>query len=318
MPLDFPSSPNTNDTYTDDNSAVWQYDGVKWNVITGVTKTAFSGVKAVLDADFTLTATSTAIPFDTEEFDTESYFTLTSDTRFTISRNGFYRINAHITPGTAGSGSSYTIKIKKNGTTDLATVSAAPNQEVIFDETIELAQNDYIEVFADESTASGTIESDTTFFELYRTGLALASEISHWESFSGVRANLDSAVATNTTSTALSWDSVDFNQNADVLGTNYWAAGTPTRITVKVTGYYRTYSFIATNSQGSDSSYTIILKKNGSTNLETATLNASNEAQLDEIYYLTANDYLELFVDNSDNTGQILDTAYLEVVRLGV
>ncbi len=318
MALDFPNSPSENDTYTDDNSAVWQYDGVKWNVITGVTKTAFSGVKIVLDADYTLSAISTAIPFDTETFDTEAYFTISQDTRVTIPRNGFYRLNAHITAGSGGSGSSYTIKIKKNGTTDIATISVANTQSAVFDEILELAQNDYIEIFADESNATGAIDASETFFEISRSGLSLSSEVSHWSSFSGVRATISSALNPTSTPTAISWDGTDFNQNADVLGSDYWVSGTASRITVKVTGYYRVKSFIATNTQGSEDTYTITLKKNGTTNLESTSLSASNELSLDEVYSLSANDYLELFVDNSESTGQFLTSTYLEVVRLGV
>lgn len=37
MPLDFPSNPNTNDTYTSSSGTTWMFDGIAWNVLTSQT-----------------------------------------------------------------------------------------------------------------------------------------------------------------------------------------------------------------------------------------------------------------------------------------
>lgn len=317
MALNFPSTPSTNDTYTDANSAVWQYDGEKWNVITRTTKRAFVGARVSLSADYSLTSTLAAVTFATEDFDTGSFWASSAPTKHTITQNGFYRINAQLQAGASGTSQSYTFGIYKNGVA-LTTSTAAANQYVTYDEIVQLAVGDYVEVYASESTSSGSIESDNTFFEITQVGLNLGTGISTWSAFSGAKAVLTSAVACTSTATAISWDSTDYDQNADVLGSTYYAGGSPTRLTVGVTGYYQIKVLTTTNTQGASNSYTITLKKNGTTNLESTTISASDTLYLDKIYSLTAADYLELFVSNSGSTGQIQDTAYLEIVRLGV
>ena len=47
-------------------------------------------------------------------------------------------------------------------------------------------------------------------------------------------------------------------------------------------------------------------------------MSANDFIELDELFYLLADDYLELMVSNSDNTGAILSTSYVELVREGV
>jgi len=315
--LDFPTSPSTNDTYTDDNAAVWQWDGEKWDVITRSTKRAFKGAKVMLSTDFSLTATSTAISWATEEFDTAALWSASQPTRFSITENGFYRINTQITTTAGGTASSYTISIRKNGT-EVSSTTVASNQFVLFDDVLQLAVGDYIEVFAAESTAAGSIESDTSFVEIIQEGLSLGTGISTWSAFSGARTYMTSAFSTTSTETAITFTDTEFDQNADVLGSEYWASGTASRLTAKVTGYYRIKGVFETSSAGSADSYTFSLKKNGTTTLETGTLGPNSTISIDEIYTLTSNDYLEMYVQNSDNTGSVANTAYIEITRKGV
>ncbi len=75
MPLNFPSTPVNGQQYTDNNAVMWEFDGVKWNVITGTANKMFSGCKVTLSSNVALTATSTAVTFDVEQYDTDSYFT---------------------------------------------------------------------------------------------------------------------------------------------------------------------------------------------------------------------------------------------------
>jgi len=317
MALNFPSTPATNATYTDDNSAVWQYDGEKWNVITRTTKRAFVGARVSLSADYSLTSTLSAVSFSTEDFDTGSFWASGSPTKFSITQNGFYRINAQLQAGSSGTAQSYTLGIYKNGVA-LTTSIAAANQYNTYDEIVQLAVGDYVEVYAAESTSVGTLESDNTFFEITQVGLNLGTGISTWSAFSGAKATLTAAESCTSTATAIAWDDTDYDQNADVLGSTYYAAGTPSRLTAKVTGYYQIKILAETNTQGSEGSYTVTLKKNGATDLESTTIGPQDTLYLDKIYSLTANDYLEVYISNSGSTGQIKDTAYLEIVRLGV
>jgi len=313
--LDFPTSPTLNDTYTDDQSAVWRWDGEKWNVITSDTRRLFSGAKLTLASQVNLTTTNTAVSFDTEEFDVNTFYDSGNASRLTVPDNAYYRIAAELI--TSGDGSSYTIVIKKNGTTDLSSTTAGPNQTVVYDNTVLLTANDYVEVYASETSGTGDINTNSKF-EIHRLGKTVATAVSAHAAFSGVRSTLTSAEATTSTNTAIAWDTTDFNVNADVLGSAYWASGTPSRLTVKTAGYYRAKSYIASGTAGGANTYQLVLTKNGTTDLTNAGIDANDFLELDEIFSLAADDYLELYVKNTDNTGEIATTTYLELVRLGV
>ena len=317
MALNFPNSPSTNDTYTDSNSAVWQYDGVKWNVITSATKKVFSGAKVRNSALINLTATSTAISWNTEVFDVDNYFDSGLSTRLKAPLTGFYRIVATVSTSSDGVGSNYTFEIKKNGTTSLVTTTAGANQSVVYDEIVELTQDDYVELYASESGAVGDIAANSTF-EMHRMGLSIGTGISANQAFSGVRTTLTAVESLTSTPTALAWDTTDFNVNASVLGETYWDAGTPSIVRVKSAGYFRIKSFVEAGAGGATNSYTITLKKNGSTNLESVTMSPNDFVDLDEVYSLADSDYVQILASESNNTGTISTNSYLEVVRLGL
>lgn len=317
MALNFPNSPTNGTTYTDDNSALWQYDGVKWNVITGTTNRLFNGAKAILTTAAALSSTHTAIDWDSQVFDVGSYFTLQQASKFAVSATGFYRVSSVIDTGPAGSGSSYTIKIKLNGTTDISTVTAAANQSINYDETLELQNGDYIQVYVSEIEAVGTLLSGS-FFEITRQGLTPGIGVDASTSFSGVKAELSGAQSTASTLTALAWNNTQFDTNADALGNTYWNVGTPSRLTVKQTGYFRVKILIATGSAGADNSYTIALRKNNVTTISTALLGPASTAAIDETYQLTADDYLEIFISNSGSVGTVLASSTFEITRSGI
>ena len=312
MPLNFPSSPTNGQQYTDDNAIVWEFDGVKWTVITGTANKSYSGVRLGLTADYALTSVSTAVTFDNESFDTDGYFTVSAPTRITFIRSAFYRINLSVY--TSSLGASYTISIKKNGATTLATAVIAPNQFTNYDEIIELAANDYIEVYADDSNAAGSL-TDKTFIEVTRLGLSMGTFVKSADAFSGARAVLTGAFNTTDTSQTVTWNATSFDQNANPAGDSYWDSGSASRLTVKISGFYRLKTVIEV---GALDIYTLELKKNGATTLSTTTVAANGYAQIDEIYELAANDYLELYVNDANSTGSLLDSSYLEITRLGV
>lgn len=312
MPLQFPSSPTTGATYTDQNSVTWVYDGVKWFVTNGSTKKMFSGVKISLASPFACSNTSTAISFDSEAYDTDSYYNAITPERLEVPANAFYRINATIF--TASQGTSYVVEVKANNTT-LSSVILNGSQASRYDEIVELNRGDLIRVYVSEATATGSIAADS-FIEVSTIGLSIGTGVTPFQAFSGVRVTSSTSIATTTTPTAISWDSSAFNSNADVLGNNYWSSSSnPSRITIKTSAYYRVRSLIKAGSSGT---YTVTIKKNNVTTLASATLNANEVAQTDEVYNFQANDYIQIIANNATSTGSLTTDTYLEVVRIGV
>lgn len=314
MPLNFPSSPTNGQQYTDDNAVVWEYDSVKWSVVTGTANKTYSGCKIGFTADYNLTSTETAVSFDDEIFDTDLYFTLSQDTRITFRRSAFYRINLSIY--TSADGSSYTVTLKKNGTVELASAVLSPNQFTNYDEIIELSENDYVEIYALDSASTGALTS-SSILEITRIGLSIGTFIASADAFSGARAVFDtsSSYATTSTASAINWYTAGFDQNANPAGETYWNSTDVSRLTVKITGFYRIKAVIVT---GATDSYTAELKKNGATSLGTANIEPNGYAQIDEIYELSVNDYIELYINDQNSTGSLLDNSYLEIVRVGV
>ena len=320
MPLTFPSSPANGQTYTDDNGAVWRFDGVKWDVITSSTKKLFSGARVELGSDFSLTTTPTAISGGIDAivpFDTDNYFRFATPTRIYVPSNGFYRVNIILTASSIGDGASYIVTLKRNGSYTYASDSFGANQNTVFDEVLQLNAEDYVEVYASDSLGTGAIVAGS-HIEINRLGLSVGTGISTYDAFSGAKAVLTTPFSATSTSTAISWYETTYDQNADVLGSEYWSSLNPTRLTVGTTGYFRLRTFIKTNSNGTADSYNIILKKNGSTTLETINMSANDFVVLNDILNLVDNDYLEVYVSNSGNTGAITTESYIEISRLGV
>jgi len=318
----FPGSPAHLDTYTDPNQAVWQYDSdnTVWDLITNTTRKVFSGVKAQTSAAFDLTATYQDVPFDTIEFNIDNYYQLVN-TKGIAPTTGFYRVLVSVFSDTEGTGASYSAAVYKNDTQELAEINFGANQNVNFDETISLVEGDFINVKAKESTGLGSLTTDTNF-TMYRLGFAPGTGISNHNAFSGVRAIVTQNVNTTSTPTAITWGNTDFNANSNVLGDLYWYNAEATRLTPRSSGYYKIRSFIETTSAGSNNSYTITLQttnpSNVSTTIDTVTMSPNDQVELDQTVYIEANHFVSLLVSNSDNTGGILSTTYLELVREGV
>lgn len=315
--LNFPSSPTHLDTYTDPNQAIWQYDSdyTYWNVITSTTRKNFSGVRRTLLTSFDLTSTFQEVTFDTETFSVDNYFQ-GSNTRVTATTTGFYRLQINVFTDAQGEGSSYNIEVRKNGVA-IDTSTAGPNQSITYDESLSLTAGDYIELFAKEATSTGSL-LQTTELVFYRLGFAPGTGISNHNAFSGVRANISADVNTTSTPTAIGFGTTEFNANANVLGDLYWFNSVPTRITVRTDGFYKVRSLVTSGPDGSSNSYTITLRKNGVTTIDTINISANDFVDLDLLLQLSEDDYIELLVSNSDNTGTILDSTYLELIREGV
>lgn len=312
MPLIFPPTPVVGTTYTDDNSCVWQYDGVKWDVVTGTTKRLFNGVILGLSMNWSLTTTLTAIDWDIETTDTNDYFLPTQPSRITIPATGYYNINLTIFSDSSGAG--YDLKIIKNGVTEISDGNLNPNQTANLNDTIFFNTGDYIQIFASETLGNGAITNESSL-ELVLVGYAVGTGVTPYSAFSGVRTALTIGFSTTTTPTAISWNNTTFDTNANALAETYWSALVPTRITIKNNGYYQINTYLESGSVGG--TYTVTLKKNG-TNITTGALNPNDSAALNQIYQLNTNDYLELFANDTLGSGIITTEAYLEVIRIGV
>lgn len=317
--LSFPASPTNGQTYTDPNGKVWIYDSVKWNIDVSTTSKQFSGVRVTLSSPVSLTAIDTAIDFDTEAYDTATYFISSTPNTIYIPRTGYYRINLQVATGADGAGNSYNVALNRNGI-GLFSDDMAPNQNGLYDDTILLDAGDELQVVASEAEALGTLTAGTSF-EVQLVGYSFGGAITPGYEFSGVKLDLFSDVNTTSTATAITWTSNDivYNINANAAGDLYWSNSNPTRLTIGTTGYYRLKAYFLAGPDGAANSYTITIRKNGTTAVETTTLGAAENVDLDETYTFTAADYLEVMVSNSGNIGTIdASQTFFAITRLGV
>lgn len=316
--LSFPASPTNGQTYTDSNGKVWTYDSVKWNIDTSTTSKQFSGVRVILTAPVSLIATDTAISF-TESYDTATYFLSVTPNTIFIPRTGYYRINLQVSTGANGSGNSYNISLNRNGLA-LFNDDMAANQNGIYDDTFLLDAGDELQLVASEADSVGTLTTGTSL-EIQLVGYSFGGAITPGYEFSGVKLDLFANINTTSTATAITFtnDDIVYNLNANAAGDPYWSNAHPTRLTIGTTGYYRLKGYFLTGANGASNSYTVTIRKNGTTTVETTTLGALENVDLDETYQFTAADYLEILVSNSGNVGTIdASQTFFGITRLGV
>lgn len=318
MALNFPTSPTNGQTYTDSNGIVWEYNSTKtvWNKLRSDAIKNFSGAKIELTSTKSLTTTSTAISFDVAEFDTDPYFETGSPTKLTVIKAGYYRILLQIDTGSGGNGASYSLNLKKNGTTSLTSGTAGPNQSITYDETMLMVAGDYIEIYISESGAVGTILT-SSFFQIERVGNSLGTPYPAASAFSGVKVELTSAESLTSTPTAIPWDTTEFNSNADNDGSLYWSVSDATKIKIYTTAYYRVKSMFETGGAGSTNSYKVDCKLDGTT-LVSSSLSSNDTLELDETYRFLSGSYLQIYVDNSGSVGTITTDSYFQLIRMGI
>jgi hypothetical protein len=313
MALTFPYPATNGQTYTDDNSAVWQYDGVKWNIVTGTTKKLFSGAKLSFTIPYSLGTTLTAVSWNLENYDVGNYFNSMMPTRITIPNTGYYFVNSNIFTNTVGTG--YVIEIKVNGSTSITQGVMNANQSADFDQVIFFNQGDYLELYASENTGNGSLIVGT-YFEIALSGLSLGTGVTGFQAFSGVKTILTSTFNTTYSQTAISWNNTIFNLNANALGLTYWNSMDPSRITIKTPGYYQISAYVQTSTVGGI--YTVALKKNANTTISTSLISVNETARLEQIYSLTTDDYIEIYVSDDLGSGSVTTDCYLELIRMGV
>lgn len=316
--LSFPASPTVGQQYTDTRGKVWEYDGVKWNIASTTGIKQFFGTKVSLATQVFLTSTLTEISWDTEEIDTAGFFTLSTPTDVVIPKTGYYRVHLAVYTGQEGNGASYTVSLKKNSTS-LVNETMSAYQSGIYDFTLLLEGGDVITLSGAEENDIGRF-IDGTYLEIQLIGYTFGSSIIPGFEFSGVKADLQTNISVSSTLNLIEWSSSDivYNINANAAGNVYWTPADATKFTIATSGYYRLRSFILTGINGSSDTYTINVLKNG-TALETITLGGNESAELDETYYFTSNDYLEIQYSNTENLGTIeAGQTFFELTRLGV
>jgi len=318
MALNFPSSPTNGQQYTDNNGIVWQYLSGKgiWEVLKDNKLKEFSGVKLVLDMPDSLTSTSTAISWDSADFDIGGFFNVSFPTRLIIPNIGFYRVNLLIVVGALGSGASYTFVVKKNGTTNITTTVAGANQFVSYDEILQLYEGDYIELYALETEGIGSVNVGS-FFEMQNIGDQIGSAQTAATTFSGLKANLDMSEALTASFAPITWDSTIFNTNADINGNVYWAIGDPSKAVIYTTGYYRIKALFEAGSTGTDDSYTVDLRFNNTSSF-TSSMSPNGSLDIDDVFNLTSGSYIQFFAAESGGIGELTTDSYFELIRLGV
>lgn len=320
MTLSFPANPTNGQQYTDPNTKVWEYDGVKWNIADTSVQKQFYGVKVSLSQETALTSTLSAVNFDIENFDTAAFYVTSNPSTITIPRTAYYRINLLAITGTEGYGASYNIELRRNSTNLFAdTISA--NQAGTYEEVLLLDVGDTIQLYASENDDIGSLLTDS-FIQVELVGYTFAGILVPGYEFSGVKVELQNDVTTTTTPTAITWTASDviYNLNANEAGSVYWSNTNATRFTISTTAYYNIKAFFLTGTNGTENSYTITIKKNGSTDLETILLGANASAALNETYLFNSTDYLEVFVSNSAGGATLIESTdtFFELIRLGV
>lgn len=318
MAINFPSSPTLQQTHTDSNGLIWKYNGFAWEPTIGSSTRFFAGARVKLSSEENLTANLTAVTWDTETYDTGNYFNSFESSKLVAKETGYYRINARIFTGSAGTGSGYTIVVKKNNSSNLAVVTAGSNQGVIYDEVVYLLLNDYIEIQAAETSASGNLTTDTEI-EFILAGTSSGTNIfNNANKFSGAKTKLTSPESLTSTNTAITWDSTEFNINADATGNVYWASANSSNVKVYTTGYYRVVAYIQVGAGGSANSYNVNLVKNTNTYLTTTKLGPNDTLSYDETIQLNTGDVLQIEVAETASTGTVTANSFLQISRSGV
>lgn len=318
MAINFPSSPTLQQTHTDSNGMIWRYNGFAWEPTVGSSTRFFAGAKITLTSTENLTANLTAVTWDSEVFDTGNYFNSFENTKLVAKETGYYRINARLFTGSSGTGSGYTIVVKKNNSSNLAVVTAGSNQGVVYDEVVYLLLDDYVEIQASESSASGSLTADSEI-EFILAGTSAGTNIfNNANKFSGAKLKLGSAEALTPTNTAITWDSTEFNINADATGNVYWAAANSANLKVYTTGYYRVVAYIQVGAGGSANSYNVNLVKNTNNYLTTTKLGPNDILSYDETIQLNTGDVLQIEVAETASAGTVTTNSFLQISRSGV
>ena len=150
-----------NFAYLKDTNITTYYTGSAWANL-DTTSTIFSGARLYNTTTQNISnATSTAITFNSESYDTGSYHsTSTNTSRITVPSDGYYRLDAEIFYDANATGGRF-LSIKKNNTTEIAYTEIGAATQASIATGIALScqiyatASDYFEVLAYQ-TSGGT------------------------------------------------------------------------------------------------------------------------------------------------------------------
>lgn len=171
-----------------------QPSAAKWNILgtndasfndgTGITslgspsKIVFSGAKVTKSTTQSITTSvATAVSFNTETYDTESYHdNVTNNTRFTMPRTGYYlwTYQQNWNGGFGGSNTRIIANLYKNGSIDheifdgATAVTGEPS--FTWSDVIRLSTNDYLEVDAFQASGGTLLLAAITSFSIVLLG----------------------------------------------------------------------------------------------------------------------------------------------------
>jgi hypothetical protein len=125
---------------------------------------AFEGVRAKQNAGTSVTVTYGAIPFQAEDFDTNTFHdNVTNNTRLTVpaGKGGKYLITGHIASSTAST-SALSAYIARNGTSKALANGGGHSgtNGVCISTVLTLVPGDYVELFAAVSSSTMTTTGD--------------------------------------------------------------------------------------------------------------------------------------------------------------
>jgi hypothetical protein len=267
--------------------------------------------------------TNTALAFNSERWDTNSYHdTSTNTSRLTVPSGmaGKYVITGHV--GWAASSAGQRQQwLQLNGSTRIAETTIPPPGAFAFAmpplATIyDLAVGDYVELVVVQSTG-GALDAISTAnyfpeFGMTRIGGVLASGGS--ASAAHVTRAANQAITTGG-DYALSFDTEIRDDDG------YWVVGSPTRLTIPATGWYNLSGHIIWEVNTTGIRYGS-LKKNGTDFLAYVSngphaTNGNVRQTLAINAYLTAGDYIEMMVQH-DRGSNLNATGALSVAKIGL
>lgn len=144
-------------------------------------------------------------------------------------------------------------------------------------------------------------------FDSVKWDVATAESI---KQFTGVKVYLVDSFFLNNQLTPVSFDGEEIDTG------NFFNPDTPTVVTIPRTGYYRIHLSLYSGQEGFGASYTVQLKRNNITLLDTS-MSAYQTGVYDEVLLLNVGDELIVYASEVESIGTIEPNSFLEVTLQG-
>lgn len=246
----------------------------------------------------------TAISWDTEDLDEDSYWAIGTPTRIVFASSAWYILTAHLQWAAQNNGARF-IDFIINGTTfrsiELSQTSQFNDPPQATAMAYYLANTDYVEVGCFQN--SGSSVNLTAGVQVVRVPNGFGAM---------VRRTTNQSISTGT-ATGIIWDTEDRDDDS------YWAAGSPTRFTIPVTGWYFLSAYERWASQANGTRVLDFRVNGGSARMsQFAPTNQFNDPAIatSMVAYLTAGDYVETVALQSSGSSVNITSAHAQIVRL--